>query len=229
MAGFSGYNFFETSKSSLETFKPIISEKESFPDFFKEITRQLVNFETDNEALKQESLSQEEKVKIQDKDIALIESGETVLETRIEKGNYGEEKVDQDLRDKSYDRISIDMILDVKQKTHTDGETSTGRQGIDGVYYNKDGHPPYLIVEAKYGTGQLGITEDGKQMCDNWIDNRLDKAVGKEKADEIRMANLFGQDQVGAYLAHIDESGNVTYDKLDQYANVIEKDVNIGC
>ena len=203
MAGFSGYNFFETSKSSLETFKPIISEKESFPDFFKEITRQLVTFETDNEALKQESLSYEEKVMIQDKDITSVENGDKILETSIEKGNYGEEKVDQDLRDKGWDRISLDMVLDSKQKTHTDGDISTGRQGIDGVYYNKDGHPPYLIVEAKYGTGQLGMTEDGKQMCDNWIDNRLDKAVGKEKADEIRIASLL--DQVGSYIAHIDE------------------------
>ena len=211
----------------METFKPIISEKESFPDFFKEITRQLVTFETDNEALKQESLSYEEKVMIQDKDITSVEDGDKILETSIEKGNYGEEKVDQDLRDKGWDRISLDMVLDSKQKTHTDGDISTGRQGIDGVYYNKDGHPPYLIVEAKYGTGQLGMTEDGKQMCDNWIDNRLDKAVGKEKADEIRIASLL--DQVGSYLAHIDESGNVTYDKLDKDADIIEKKVNIGC
>ncbi len=35
---------------------------------------------------------------------------------------------------------------------------------------------------------QLSETNDGKQMSDNWIDKRLDDAVGKEKVDEIRDA-----------------------------------------
>ena len=61
------------------------------------------------------------------------------------------------------------------------------RKGIDGVYYKADGNPPYIIAEAKYGSGRLENTLDGKQMSDGWIfgSNRLYNAVGKEIYDEI--------------------------------------------
>ena len=93
-------------------------------------------------------------------------------------GNYGEMKTDQDLREKGYKRISNDMVTDIDENGH---------QGLDGVYYNEKGSPQYIIVDAKYGSAKLNPnTADGKQMCENWIDKRLDKDLGKEKADEIR-------------------------------------------
>ena len=60
-------------------------------------------------------------------------------------------------------------------------------QGIDGVYYKSNGHPPYIIGEAKYGSSKLGSTKDGMQMSDTWINgsNRLVNAVGKDVADDI--------------------------------------------
>lgn len=155
----------------------------------------------------------------QNDSINRVESGETSLDTPQEKGNYGEMKTDQDLREKGYERISTDMVKDVNDPGH---------QGIDGVYYNPDGHPPYIIVDAKYGSAQLSETADGKQMSDNWIDKRLDDAVGKEKADEIRMEKLTNPDNVGSYVAHVDENGNVSYDKLDADGNVERKDVEIN-
>ena len=62
-------------------------------------------------------------------------------------------------------------------------------------------------------------------MSENWIDQRLDKDLGKEKADELRMEKILNPDNVGACVIHVQEDGKVTYDRLDDAANVIEKDV----
>lgn len=43
-------------------------------------------------------------------------------------------------KSQGYERISLDRVTDLNAPTH---------QGIDGVYYNLDGHPPYIIGEAK--------------------------------------------------------------------------------
>lgn len=161
----------------------------------------------------------EQQIDQQDAAIDRVESGETSLDSTQEKGNYGEMKTDQDLREKGCERLSNDMVTDID---------NPGHQGIDGVYYNPDGHPQYIIVDAKYGSAQLSETSDGKQMSDNWIDKRLDDAVGKEKADEIRMEKLENPENVGAYVSHVDESGNVSYDKLDGNGNVEGKDVEIN-
>lgn len=167
-------------------------------------------------------LSYEQKVEKQEQEINDVETGKKDFDrsnTR-ETGNYGEMKTDQDLRNKGYERISNDMVTDIDENGH---------QGIDGIYYNPDGKPQYIIVDAKYGSAQLNPdTKDGKQMSENWIDKRLDQSVGKEKADEIRAEKLLNSDNVGTYVAHVDENGNVRYDKLDNGANVVEKDVKIN-
>lgn len=168
-----------------------------------------------------EEMPYEEKVAIQEKELSDVESGVKPFDrdNTHEVGNYGEMKADQDLREKGYERISNDMVTDIDENGH---------QGLDGVYYNPDGHPQILIVDAKYGSASLNPnTKDGKQMSENWIDQRLDKDLGKEKADEIRMEKILNQDNVGAYVAHVREDGTVTYDRLDDAANVIEKDVKI--
>ena len=61
-------------------------------------------------------------------------------------------------KSQGYERISLDRVTDLNAPTH---------QGIDGVYYNLDGHPPYIIGEAKYGSSRLAILADGTpQMSD---------------------------------------------------------------
>lgn len=211
-----------------ENFNDIESENldisdDEFPSFFDEMG-ETENVENDNPEIneKDEGVSYEENVEKQNQEISDVESGAKDFDrtNTHETGNYGEMKTDQDLRTKGYERISTDMVTDIDQ---------SGHQGIDGVYYKKDGDPEYLIVDSKYGSAQLNPnTKDGKQMSKEWINNRLDKDVGKEKADEIRMEKVLNPDNVGSYVAHVDADGNVTYDRLDDDANVIEKDVKIN-
>lgn len=134
-----------------------------------------------------------------------------------ERGKYGEMKTDQDMRTKSFERISKEMITD---------ETADLKQGIDGVYYREAGYPQYAIVESKFGASQLRETvRDGMQMSDQWIDNRLDEAVGKDMADRIREEQLLNPDNVVCLEARVNSLGEVTYSKLDSAANILEEGV----
>ncbi|NLZ45235.1 MAG: hypothetical protein GX896_00925 [Clostridiales bacterium] len=107
-----------------------------------------------------------------------VEMGEITLENNFQKGNYGEMKMDCYFDELGYERISLDQVTDLN---------ASMQKGIDGVYYNPNGKPPYIIAEAKYGTSTLGNTLDGKQMSNSWItgSNRLENAVGKTMADNI--------------------------------------------
>ena len=64
-------------------------------------------------------------------------------------------------------------------------------------------------------------------MSDNWIDKRLDDAVGKEKADEIRDAAEDDPDSVKHEVYHIDsnvdENGNIHTDtqEVDSEGNKV--------
>lgn len=154
----------------------------------------------------------------QNKILEEVKNGERKLENSQEKGNYGEMRTDQDLKEKGYERISLDRVTDLN---------SAGHQGIDGVYYKEGGEPEYIIVDSKYGSAQLSETADGKQMSDKWIDNRLDNAVGKEKADEIRMEKMANSENVGSFVAHVGEDGIVTYDRLDSNGDIKERNVQL--
>ena len=127
------------------------------------------------------------------------------------KGNYAEMKVDRDLAEKGYERVSKDCVTDLS--------TPTG-PGIDGVYVNKETGKT-LIVETKFNQSDLGNTLDGKQMSTSWIDNRLDSAVGKEMADKIRLDSIISPDSVQSVLARVDLNGDITYSRLDSSANII--------
>lgn len=195
--------------------------KKLFQDDFADV-KSKTNLNGLKEKDKIEDLSYDEKVKKQDKEIADVENREKEFDKKNtrETGNYGEMKTDQKLRELGYERISSDMVTDIDE---------SGHQGLDGVYYNPNGKPKYIIVDSKYGSAQLNPeTKDGKQMSENWIDKRLDQAVGKEKADEIRMEKMKDPDSVGSYVSHVDSEGNVKFDKLDNNANVVEKDVKIN-
>ena len=168
-------------------------------------------------------LSADEIAQKQAQVIESVENGDVPLETNKEKGNYGEMKVDQDLRDRGYDRISTDAVTDLTDPIH---------HGIDGVYHNPDGEPPYLIVDAKSFNAELNreIKGDGSQMSQSWIDARLDDAVGKETADEIRMAQL--NDEVGCYVGRVAKGGDlaaeVIYDRVDAAGKIVEEEVRIN-
>ena len=164
------------------------------------------------------SIEKQEQISKQKQEVNAVESGKKIPETSLEKGNYGEMKTDIDLKEKGYERISLERVTNLDE---------TGHQGIDGVYYNPDGIPQYIIADAKYETAQLSDTADGKQMSENWIDKRLDASVGKEKADEIRLEKIFNPDNVGSYIAHVSQDGKVTYDRLDSNANITERNVQL--
>lgn len=117
--------------------------------------------------------------------IQKVEKGSIKLTNNLQKGNYGEMKMDQYYASKGYVRISICRVMDINDPAH---------QGIDGVYYNIDrqkGEPEFIIAEAKYNTSKLGYTKyDGKQMSDRWImgKNRIESAVGYAFAKEVILA-----------------------------------------
>ncbi|MGI6782722.1 MAG: hypothetical protein ACOX5A_00735 [Aminivibrio sp.] len=54
------------------------------------------------------------------------------------------------------------------------------RSGIDGLFmqYDAKGNPRgIMVVESKFGSSQLGMTRDGRQMSAYWIENCLRKTV----------------------------------------------------
>lgn len=56
-------------------------------------------------------------------------------------------------------------------------------------------------------------------MSDDWVDARLNKAVGEQTANTIRDADARGQ--VEKWLLQVDENGNVTKSVLDGAGNVV--------
>jgi len=120
--------------------------------------------------------------------------------------------MDDFFESQGYQRISTDRVTDLNASTH---------QGIDGVYYNPNGHPPYIIGEAKYGSAKLSTLADGTpQMSMEWIEGgksapRLELSVGKDMADDIL---LEGYDSV---LVNIDKDGNVITHILDENGKII--------
>lgn len=143
--------------------------------------------------------------------------------TNEELGNLGEMMMDQYYISMGYKPLNKHRV------TSLDDKKGGFKTGIDGVYEktNPDESKSYVIADAKYNTSQLSETNDGKQMSDNWIDKRLDDAVGKEKADEIRDAAEDAPDSVTHEIYHIDpnidETGNIHTDtqKVDSEGNKI--------
>ena len=135
-----------------------------------------------------------------------VENGDVPLSNNIQKGNYGEMKMDVYFKSQGYERISLDRVTDLNTPTH---------HGIDGVYYNPDGHPPYIIGEAKYGSSRLSILADGTpQMSDKWIIDRLENAVGEEIANDIKMEMILNPDNVGSTLFHVSSDGGIDITEL---------------
>lgn len=147
--------------------------------------------------LTEEEINEKQKSAIKE-GLKRIRNGEVL--TKEELGNLGEMMMDQYYISKGYKPLNKYRV------TSLDDKKGGFKTGIDGVYEktNPDGSKSYVIVDAKYNTSQLSETNDGKQMSDNWIDKRLDDAVGKEKADEIREAAEDNPDSVKHEVYHID-------------------------
>ena len=150
-----------------------------------------------------------------------IRNGEKL--TNEELGNLGEMMMDQYYISQGYKPLNKHRV------TSLDDKKGGFKTGIDGVYEktNPDGSKSYVIADAKYNTSQLSETNDGKQMSDNWIEKRLDDAVGKEKEDEIREAMEDNSDSVSKEVYHvdpnIDENGNMHTDvqEIDSEGNKV--------
>lgn len=128
--------------------------------------------------------------------------------TNLQKGNYGEMKMHEHYEKNGYTVISKNPTRDINAKGH---------QGIDGIYYKKDGHPPYIVGEAKYGSGGLDKLKDGtKQMNKEWIESRLLDSVDMETyldiLDKGYESNLF----------KIDRFGNINIKKLNSSGNILK-------
>ncbi len=188
----------------------------------------------DDKELTEDEINEKQRAAIKEA-FEKIKNGEKL--TDQEKGNLCEMMMDQYYISQGYTPLH-DRVTSLDDKGH---------QGIDGVYEktNPDGSKSYVIADAKYGQSPLGNTMDGKQMSEDWIDNRLDDSVGKEKADEIRDAQEDNPDSVSHEVYHyepneneygntssdvtsVDEDGNKNHDKtvveeFDEDGNTIEK------
>lgn len=178
--------------------------------------------ESDDEEkeLTEDEINEKQKAAIKEA-LERIRNGEKL--TNEELGNLGEMMMDQYYISKGYKPLNKHRV------TSLDDKKGGFKTGIDGVYEktNPDGTKTYVIADAKYNTSQLSETNDGKQMSDNWIDKRLDDAVGKEKADEIRDAAEDDPDSVKHEVYHIDpnidENGNMHTDtqEVDSEGNKV--------
>ncbi|MFG5141820.1 hypothetical protein [Campylobacter lari] len=141
------------------------------------------------------------------------------LKNNQQKGNYAEMQMDKYYKAKGYKRISLNKVQGLDDKIH---------HGIDGIYYNPNKNPKYIIAEAKFGTSKLD--RKTKQMSDKWLTKnklkRIKDDVGEIEAEKI--ANLLekNNNEVRKDLFHVDKKGNVSIKELDKNAktkNLIER------
>lgn len=138
--------------------------------------------------------------------------------TRNEKGVYGEAQSDNYMQDEGFQKLNGDIVKV--------GDPPLG-PGIDGVWRNTAPPPEYVITESKYGSSTLSTLKDGtKQMSDDWVDQRLNKAVGEQTANAIRDADARGQ--VEKWLLQVDENGNVSKSLVDADGNIVDPTIPGG-
>jgi hypothetical protein len=110
------------------------------------------------------------------------------------KGNFGETMADKAMADAGYTKLN-------------GNPTAIGQgidKGIDGVYYNPNGSPKYIVGDAKFGGAGLSTLADGtKQMSQAWIDGRLSSAVSAADAARMRMQGY------GREVLKVDKNGKV--------------------
>lgn len=131
------------------------------------------------------------------------------LKTNKQKGNYGEMKMDDYFESQGYERTSKDRVISLDNKIS---------RGIDGVYENASPPPKYVIAEAKYNSAQLSNTKSGRQMGNDWIENRdrLAKSVGTVKAKEISKEMILNPDNIQKQLVQITTDGEAITSVLNE-------------
>ncbi|MCW1929306.1 cytosolic protein [Bhargavaea beijingensis] len=116
------------------------------------------------------------------------------------------------------------MKMDVHYESQGYARISEGRvtkldqpiaKGIDGVYENSSPPPKYIIAEAKYNSAQLQHTKHHRQMNNDWIDERLEDAIGKIKAEEVAYEKLMNPNNVQSKLIRIKANGEIIEKFLD--------------
>ncbi len=132
-----------------------------------------------------------------------------------QKGNYGEWITNNELDGKTfninYDGNNKDIKLSSSDKLNNSpiDLNSTLEKGIDHIY-NIDKPPPdIVVVESKYGSGKLGMTQDGKQMSEKWIESRL-KDLG-----------FPNNTSYSSFISNVDKAGNVVVKELSSKGHII--------
>ncbi|MGJ8970158.1 hypothetical protein ACI2BI_09160, partial [Campylobacter jejuni] len=140
------------------------------------------------------------------------------LKNNRQKGNYTEMQMDKYYKAKGYKRISLNKVQGLDDKIH---------HGIDGIYYNPNKNPKYIIAEAKFGTSKLD--RKTKQMSDEWITEKSRNRLGivdEKHRKEIKELLKKNSNEVRKDLFHVDKKGNVSIKELDKNAktkNLIER------
>ncbi|HEF7964279.1 TPA: hypothetical protein ACTN40_001827 [Campylobacter jejuni] len=140
------------------------------------------------------------------------------LKNNRQKGNYAEMQMDKYYKAKGYKRISLNKVQGLDDKIH---------HGIDGIYYNPNKNPKYIIAEAKFGTSKLD--KKTKQMSDEWITEKSRNRLGivdEKHRKEIKELLKKNSNEVRKDLFHVDKKGNVSIKELDKNAktkNLIER------
>ena len=162
---------------------------------------------TENSELSPDEINEKQRAAIKEA-LERLARGEEL--TNEEKGNLCEMMMDQYYISQGYTPIHSPRVTSLNDKGH---------QGIDGVY-EKDGK--YVVADAKFGSAKLKDTQDGTQMSQEWIDRRLDDAVGKEKADEIRDAYEDDPSSVSTEVYHYDPKPDANGDTYSDVYHVNE-------
>lgn len=127
------------------------------------------------------------------------------------KGNYGEMKMDLHFEKQGYKCISENRVVDIDQKID---------KGIDGIYHNPNGNPPFTIADAKYNTSTLN--KKTAQMSDKWILKNLKETIPNKKLRE-EIEDAIEEGNIHRVLFTIKKDGSVVKHLLDETAQKIKK------
>jgi hypothetical protein len=98
--------------------------------------------------------------------------------------------------------------------------------GVDDIWRSTKPPPDYVITEYKYGQSRLGLTRDGLQASDDWLNgvvtgrDRLKAALGESEALNVRISMDNGR--VEKWLLRSDSGGGFTKSVLDAAGHVLK-------
>lgn len=135
-------------------------------------------------------------------------------ESNARKGNFGELESENEMLKNGWTKKSV---YDIKSLD------DSGHHGIDGIY-EKDGK--YVILESKFGSSQLGNTADGKEMCKDWVMNRLEDALGGKTPVYYDILAKWTTGDVVLAISRINATDfSILYALLDDEANIVRSNI----